>query len=452
VPHSVRTRIIKGLGASSFGQLVTLFIQLAGLPAFLGALGTETYGDWLVLSSWAQLLSMSDVGFASAAGNDMTMRVGRGDRQGAVAIYQSVWLALLGLSALALALVVAMLWLGGGGYLPVTRLSPRDSSLVLMILSATVILNLQLGLIATAFRCDGHYATSDLLTSGLRLSEFLGQLSAAFVTRSLVHVALISLLIRAAAILIFMGALRNLSPWLVLGWKSAKLQLVRRLLTPALSFLGIPLGQAIMIQGMLNVVAVSLGSSAVVVFDAHRRLTNAGMQLICMVNHSVWPELSRAEGSGDVALSRRLHRAACSLALLLAAACATLILSLGWIILPSWTRGRINQDFFLLLLLTLAVVTRSLWYTSAVVLMSSNRHQRLTVRMVVSGLLSLGIAFVIMPWWGVSAAGFGALFAELLLLMYVLPCVLVLTDDSLRGFIDAICRPQTLLLGRDKQA
>lgn len=409
-------------------------------------------GDWLVLSSWAQLLSMSDIGFASAAGNDMTMRVGRGDRQGAVAIYQSVWLTLLGLSALALGLVVAMLWLGGGGYLPVTHVSPSDSSRVLMILSATVILNLQLGLIATAFRCDGLYATSDLMTSALRLGEFLAQLAAALATRSLVHVALISLLIRAAAILIFLGVLRQMSPWLILGWKSAKIHLVRRLMAPALSFLGIPVGQAIIIQGMLNVVAVSLGSSAVVVFDAHRRLTNSGMQLIGMVNHSVWPELSRAEGSGDAALTRRLHRAACSLALWLAAACAILILSLGWIILPAWTSGRIHQDFALLVFLTLAVIARALWYTSATVLMSSNRHQRLSVCMVLSGLVSLGTAFVIMPWWGVSAAGFGTLCAELILLMFVLPCVLVLTDDSLRGFADAVRRPYALLRGSAKHA
>lgn len=87
---SVRRRIVYGRGANAFGQLVTIIVQLVGVPILLHAWGVQLYGEWLILFAIPAYLSMTDLGFTQCAANDMTARVARGDRAGALAVFQSL--------------------------------------------------------------------------------------------------------------------------------------------------------------------------------------------------------------------------------------------------------------------------------------------------------------------------------------------------------------------------
>ena len=51
VAVDVKSRIIRSLYATGFGQAVTVLTQLAGVPLFLHYWGVEKYGQWLVLSA-----------------------------------------------------------------------------------------------------------------------------------------------------------------------------------------------------------------------------------------------------------------------------------------------------------------------------------------------------------------------------------------------------------------
>ena len=82
-------RIISGFGSNLFGQLVTILIQILSLPIFLYYWDMSTYGSWLVLSALPSFLSMADVGMVQAAGNKMTMAMGRGEVAEANRIFQS---------------------------------------------------------------------------------------------------------------------------------------------------------------------------------------------------------------------------------------------------------------------------------------------------------------------------------------------------------------------------
>ena len=75
----VTRRILHGLSANAYGQLVVIVIQLAGVPILLHAWGTQLYGEWLILAAIPTYLSMADLGFSQSAGNDMTARMARGD-------------------------------------------------------------------------------------------------------------------------------------------------------------------------------------------------------------------------------------------------------------------------------------------------------------------------------------------------------------------------------------
>jgi hypothetical protein len=77
----VTRRILHGLGANAYGQLVVIIIQLAGVPILLHAWGTQLYGEWLILAAIPTYLSMADLGFSQSAGNDMTAHGARRQRR-----------------------------------------------------------------------------------------------------------------------------------------------------------------------------------------------------------------------------------------------------------------------------------------------------------------------------------------------------------------------------------
>ena len=103
--HHVTRRILHGLGANAYGQLVVIVIQLAGVPILLHAWGTQLYGEWLILAAIPTYLSMTDLGFSQSAGNDMTARMARGDIAGALAVFQSLSVLVYGLALAGLVLV-----------------------------------------------------------------------------------------------------------------------------------------------------------------------------------------------------------------------------------------------------------------------------------------------------------------------------------------------------------
>lgn len=64
----IRRRLIKGLSANAFSQVVNIAIQLTSVPIFLHFWGVDLYGKWLIVSSIPAYLSMSDIGFGSPQG------------------------------------------------------------------------------------------------------------------------------------------------------------------------------------------------------------------------------------------------------------------------------------------------------------------------------------------------------------------------------------------------
>ena len=78
---TVRGRLIRGFGATALGPVVTAIVQIVSVPLFLHVWGVKLYGEWLIMSAIPTYLALSDMRFATAACNDMTMRAIADDRE-----------------------------------------------------------------------------------------------------------------------------------------------------------------------------------------------------------------------------------------------------------------------------------------------------------------------------------------------------------------------------------
>jgi len=435
----LRGRLMRGLGATALSPVVAAVIQLGSVPLLLHAWGTARYGDWLLLSAIPMYLTLSDLGFGDASGSDMAMRVAANDKPGALRTFQSSWVLVSVVSLAALLTASLVVWhVPWQHWLRLSTVGNFQAAIVLLVLAAWVVVAQQNGVTESGYRCDGNFAIGTLWSTLQRLAEVSIATTIALLGGSLIAVACAYLLTRSVATIAYALLLRYKSPWLSYGFKYADWQTIRELSGPAFGFIAFPLGQALSFQGFTIVVGALLGPLAVVAFSTLRTLSRLNFQLIAVFKHAFWPELSMAFGAGDIALARRLHRHACQASLALSVAGGAFLWIAGPYIYHFWVRQHVAFDAVCFHVLLLAVITNSLWDTSAVIPMSVNGHLRIAVIYAGAALASLGLAWILTPRLGITGAALALLATDVWMTGLVLRTTLRQVQDSLKKFVAAL--------------
>jgi O-antigen/teichoic acid export membrane protein len=438
---SVHSRLLSGLLAGAFGQLVTIGVQLGSLPMFLWAWGPRHYGEWLLLSAIPAYLALSDMGFSSVAANQMTMDLAAGRRLDALRVFQST-LAIVTLASLVVVCISLIL-----GFLPVERwlnlgaIGHPSASTVLLWMSAQVGLGFFGGLLSAAYRCEGDYARVTLLSNLLRLAEFLGTVVTLIAGGNLVALATVVTGIRALGTLGMRLDLKRIAPWVEFNFKMASTAEVRRLTSPALAFAIWPLAAALQQQGLVLVIGSVLGATAVVVWSACRTVARALFQAAGILNGALWPELSRSLGIGDFDLSRRLHRLAISVSLWVVAPFSVVLFLLRDLIFRYWSHGVIAVSAVLFGLTLIQTVINLLWGASSVVAAAVNRHQRNSICYVLLIVAGVSLAFPLTRVWGLPGATVSLLIADMCMLPIALATALFIVRDEFGSFIRVASLP-----------
>lgn len=438
----------KGLGAQGFSQAVQIFVRLVEVPLLLSFWGLQLYGEWLMVAAIPAYLAMADGGFAGAAGREMTMRAGAGDRTGALSVFHSTWILLL-LVSVGLGFLIAVI----GQVAPLAewfRFEAMDSAslkMVILILTAHVLIGFQTGLLYGGYKCEGHYAAGMFLVAITNFLEFAGLAAAVSLGGGPVEAASGYLAGRVIGFILLRLGLYRATPWLRYGWREASRQEVARLTTPALASLAFPLGNALNIQGMRLLVGVVLGPAAVAVFSSIRTLSRLAMQPSQAIIRLIEPELSVAFGRGDNQLFRMLFRRSCQVALWGGIVACLLMGVAGEWILQVWTQGKIPMDWLLYVLLLLAAATNTLWNTAMMVAYATNRHERIAVvYSLVYGGAAFGVAYAGARMAGVAGVGGALLLAEIAMAAYVIPVARRMSGEGWEAWLRTVVQPPWFLV------
>ncbi|HEX3940449.1 MAG TPA: lipopolysaccharide biosynthesis protein [Acidobacteriaceae bacterium] len=438
----LRKRLAYGLLSNFFSKAVTTLSQLIGVPIFLHFWGVKLYGEWILLNTIPTYLGLSDMGFGSAAGNEMTILEAQGKRDEVITTFQSVWLLLTAISLIVgvvVFLVVPVIplahWLG------FTQMTSRDTTIVTLLLTVVLVLSMQEQLFQCAFRCVGKYAYGTSIKAAIQFLSFVGLAIAVALRANVIDAAIAYAAVNCCGTLAIWLLLRREIPWIRLGWKYARFSVIRSLASAAFSFMGLPVSYAISLQGILFVVNANLGAAGVVVFGVTRAASRFALQMLLTINNAVWPELSAAYGAGDLPLTRRLHRRACQAAFAISWLIVLFTVVAGPWVIRVWTHKDVVPSRTLLLLMLAVVVIQSFWMTSATLLYAINRHQKLSVLYLLGTSASLLLAIYLTRIAGVDGAALSMVVSELVMVLYVLPATLGLVEDTPREFFLAMFQP-----------
>jgi O-antigen/teichoic acid export membrane protein len=401
-------RVVAGMGANSFGMAVTIGIQLASLPLFLHYWDTASYGTWLMLSAIPAYLAMADVGMVTAAGNKMTMAMGKGDAREANRVFQSVQMFMgIVCGGLALLVVPVTLWA------PLPGLEAIDRRVALLAMSVSVLLAFLGGLSEAAFKSTQRYATGTMAGTLVRLGEWLGCMTGLAMVGSFAAVAVTGLAVRLAGTLVCMVLATRGRHGLSWGMQAADGAEIRSMVKPAVSFMAFPLANALSFQGVTLLVGALFGPVAVALFNTYRTIARVAVQTTAIFSHSLWPEFSRLFGQGAKARVNRLF-----LRTSLLGAAQSLLLSLvlyflsPWL-LQVWTHGAIEFIPPLMLLMLLYAAVGGIWHIPRVLLMATNQHVGLAYWSILAGLLCVGLAWLMGSELQLNGVGAAMLTSEL---------------------------------------
>lgn len=438
---TVPERIRRALGAGVFGQAVTVLIQLVSVPLFLHYWGVARYGEWLILTSIPSYLALSDMGFGSAAANDMTIAAGAGHRDHLLVTYQSAY-ALLGLIFVLLLILVPVIALivSRTSWLGIRLMSSTEVFWVVVLLGLGVCVSLVGGMISAVYRCEGVYSKFIIYFNILRLAEFFTTAVVLAAGYNAVGVAAAILGTRCLGMASIHGCALRFAPWAQLSFRHTQSARIRALAEPALSFMAFPLGNALNQQGFSLLVGTQLGSAPLVVFSTMRTISRVASQAMGLINNAVWPELSRAFGRQNVSAARELHRRAVQFSIALGLGSLGFLAIAGSELVRFWTHEKVSLDVAAYPFMLFAMAINMLWFTSSVVPVSVNRHQRIAFAYVTFSCISLLLAVPLARTYGLAGAAVATLVFELGMVLFVIPNSLALTEDRFSDFLRAMMR------------
>lgn len=403
----MRARVLRSVGAHSFGMGLTIFMQLLSLPLFLTRWDAATYGQWLMLSAIPAYLSMTDVGMATVAGNRMTMAMGRGDVGEANRIFQSAQVFLLWACLLVGVIATACIaWLP----LPVGVVAGARWSL--LFLCAAVLIGLFGGLGEQVFRATGRAATGAMAGNLCRLAEWLGSIAGLLLDGRFMAVALGALACRFAGVALVLWHSRG-DHGLRWGWGAADGRELKDMTVPALALMALTLANALSFQGVTLVVGATLGPVAVALFNTYRTLARTAVQATGTLNYAVWPEFSRLAGQGGGLALRRLFLSTLGITTAVSLVGSLVLYLLAPTLLRVWTHGAIGFEPTTMAVMLAYAAVAGIWHAPRVLLMATNAHTRLSVASFLSAVLLVLITVPLATRWGAAGAATAMLLAEL---------------------------------------
>jgi O-antigen/teichoic acid export membrane protein len=407
---SLKLRLSAAIAAQTYNQAITIGAQLISVPVLISAWGVEQYGVWLLISALPAYLALADLGFAQVGGNDMTMRLARGDRDGALISYQTTFA------------MNCILGLAGFAVMASFALSPLSRALIseahttpaiqwaIVALAVHVLISLLRGVIGTGLRAVGMYSLLVLLGATMRLMDAAIVLAIATLGGGILDAALGMLAGASISILAIVLWFQRRHPWLKLGFGHASRTSALEMLPSSLHFVGYTLGNLISIQGATIVVGAVLGPAAVALTSTARTLARVGPTAANMISQPLLIEYAALFGDGATKPFRRLFRWHALAISAISALYLVLMLLLGPLVYSTWTHGKFGTPQLLLGLLTIAMFGEMLWTALQTPSIAVNR-MRITGRaffvasclgLVALGLLSGEFGVIVFGWVAIA--------------------------------------------------
>ena len=441
--NDLRWRLIQGSSANAVSLLARLAEQLLLVPIMLSAWSAHLYGEWLLVAAIPTYFMLSDLGFVSSGSNELARRASLDDEAGLRRFFTDYTSSFLRWSIAAFALIVAIAWFAPfDRWLGLAQMSERDSNLVFTLLIADALVTMNGLALLAGLRARRLFHIGLLLRALSSILILVGMTVAIkFYHAGPVFAAALQLgvrLIEFAAHLVILarrGLHVSYSPF------HHNREPMKPFVVTGLQFMLFPLGEAVLLQGVIILLGIFATPALVAVFATHRTLTRITSQLLQLAVNPVRAEAGLLQGEEHRAELAGILVSASRITLWASFAFAIGLLLLGGWIFRIWTHDNLEFHHVLLSVLILATVVEGVWRVTSAVRLGTNRHQPLALGFLASSLLGLLCAGLLTSTLGMVGMAWGMVVAHLAMCLVTIPLTVPLIGWSTGGYLAAMLVP-----------
>lgn len=423
---STRERLLKGFGASALGQVINVVSRVALVPLFLHAWGTQIYGEWLLLTSVAAYLSLTDFGSQVYVVNQLTQAAAKNDLD----LFQKTLHTGLALFLLlpAVALILFLVFVTAvppQAYLNIVLTRHEVVLWVVVFLALQVAVSLPQGILLGVYRSLGMLPRGTMWANATALLQLVLTAAGLWLGGGMILLAVLQVAPYLIVGLIVLHELRRLFPQHdITSLKQADIRLGLSFIPPSLRFFSIQLSQSLAIQGTLLVVGALQGAAQVVLFATLRTIANVSKQLLGLVSHTAWPEMTRLDAVNDWEKVMVLFRGMLRTTVVVSFVFVIVFHYLGQTIYEFWLARKVAYDQRIMDLFLLYVFQAAFWTCGSHLLMAVNRHKMLSRGLLFSALLTVGLGYVGTVRFGLEGMVGAMILADVLLPLWYIPVLL----------------------------
>lgn len=394
MPSTTIRRVLRGVGANGYSQLVSIVVQIVSVPLFLFVWSLDKYGQWLMIAAIPAYLAMSDFGIVMIAANRVTMLLAAGQAVAARRTFQSA-------QAFLTAVLGAVGILSTALVLPPILPLPFEHRCALWLLILALICGQIGGLAEAAFRATERFATGVAFSATTRLLEWAGYCVGLWLDGSFIAVAAGGLVARSimTSLMLYRSTLNRTD--LQYGWSAVSVVEIRDMLRPAFSYMAFTLSNALTFQGLTIVAGLFLGPAQLVVFNTYRTMSRVAVQITSALSHAVWPEFSRLFGVANSSALETAYRRTVMVGTGLAVGVGVVTLALSPLLVGVWTHHEVGFVLPLMVIFVIYAAVAGIGHTPRVLLMSTNAHGALALWAIVVSFGTMIIALILTNHLGV---------------------------------------------------
>lgn len=416
---STKSRIYKGLAAGSFGQIVTILIQIISMPILISMWGIEKYGEWLVISAIPTYLSFSDFGLTATSSNKISMLVERGKLATALKIYGSCSLLIL-LIPLLISIFIYLVSkiFDFASLFNINNFSNELISTLIFLLMLHVLFCMQTNLISIPFRAYKKAPFSVFISNFIRLTEWSSALIVVYIFHDPLYFVISLLAARLLWNLIYIYIQIKAKFDFKFGQFCFSKRAFYIIYKPSLATMIFPFGLSLMMQGLTIVISIYMGGSAVAFFNIFRTIARIPIQFVTVINQSIWPELSYAFANRDKEKVVKLIKKSKSTSIYLTLLLSTFIVLSSDYIIDFWLSENVENNVILLSSLLFISLINITWQRYWVFLMSTNKHTAFAYKFLFISILVILLSAALMVFESIYGVIFSIIFGEFLLFYY----------------------------------
>lgn len=419
-------RLCQGIGANFLGQIINTVSRIVLVPLFLLAWGADIYGEWLLLSSMVAYLALTDMGGAVYIGNRMTQAFAHRDDESFRKILHTGLLLFLLIPAVVLVIFITVIFFfNPATLLHISLTSHRTVMLVLTLLAFQFAISLPQGILLRVYFAVQMLPRGVMLANLMQFMTFIFLASGLWLGWGMVAIAALQIIPYGVIAGIALRDLNRKFPqFKILSLQEADFGFGISFIKPSLHFFLIQLNQAFSIQGIVILVGIVLGPIQVVLFSTMRTIINLIRSLFEQVSHAAWPEMTRLDAQADMDKFLMLFRLILRSTLIGSIFFITIFHYYGGFIYHFWLRKTVPFQQPVMDLFLIYMGQFIFWLTCSHPLLATNRHQTLAKVLVISSILTIGLAYWGGQHLGLQGIVLGMIIGDLALPFWFVPYLL----------------------------